>query len=81
MRIRNPSRKFKPLQKKIEALEKESPRFKRVFTEYETMSEELWKLENTDTTNIPDDFLEAVKLQTEYLEEEIDDWLLSETTT
>ena len=81
MRTRNPSRKFKPLQKKIESLEKESPRFKRVFTEYETMSEELWNLENTDTTNIPDDFLEAVKLQTEYLEEEIDDWLLSDTTT
>ncbi|WP_226063071.1 hypothetical protein [Kaistella polysaccharea] len=79
MRIQMPPRKFKPLQKKIEALEKESPRFKRVFAEYETMSQELWNLEHTDTSNIPDDFLDAIKLQTEYLEEEIDDWLLEDT--
>ena len=41
------------------------------------MSEELWNLENSDVSNIPDDFLNAVKLQTEYLEDEIDDWLLN----
>lgn len=69
-------RKFMPQQKKIQALEKNSPRFKRVYTEYELMADQLWDLENTDTTNIPDDFMEAIKLQTEYLEEEIDDWLL-----
>lgn len=43
------------------------------------MSDDLWDLENTDASNIPDDFLEAIKLQTEYLEEEIDNWLLDET--
>ena len=32
-------------------------------------------------SNIPDDFLNAVKLQTEYLEDEIDDWLLDENNT
>jgi uncharacterized protein YdcH (DUF465 family) len=78
MRTKSPPRKFKPFQKKIEALEKQNPRFKRVFTEYETMSEELWNLEHTDVTNIPDDFLDAIKLQTEYLKEEIDDWLLED---
>ena len=78
MRTKSPPRKFKPFQKKIEALEKQSPRFKRVITEYETMSEELWNLEHTDVTNIPDDFLDAIKLQTEYLKEEIDDWLLED---
>ena len=73
-------RKFTPQQKKIEELEKNSPRFKRVYTEYETMSDELWNLENTDITNIPDDFIDAMKLQTEYLEEEIGDWLIEKST-
>lgn len=45
------------------------------------MSDELWNLENSDISNIPDDFLNAVKLQTEYLEDEIDDWLLDENNT
>ena len=70
-------RKFTPHKQKIEALEKDSPRFKRIYSEYELMSDELWNLENSDISNIPDDFLNAVKLQTEYLEEEIDDWLLN----
>lgn len=70
-------RKFTPQQQKIEALEKQSPLFKRIYSEYELMSDELWNLENSDISNIPDDFLNAVKLQTEYLEEEIDDWLLN----
>lgn len=73
-----PYRKFNPQQKKIEELEQRSPRFKRIYSEYESMTDELWNLENTDISNIPDDFLEAIKLQTEYLEEEIDDWLLEE---
>lgn len=71
-------RKFVPQQKKIEELEKNSPRFRRVYAEYELMSDELWNLENSDMTNIPDDFIEAVKLQTEYLEDEIGDWLWDE---
>lgn len=71
-------RKFVPQQKKIEELEKNSPRFKRIYAEYELMSDELWNLENSDVTNIPDDFIDAVKLQTEYLEDEIGDWLWEE---
>lgn len=70
-------RKFTPQQQKIEDLEKKSPLFKRIYSEYELMSEELWNLENSDVSNIPDDFLNAIKLQTEYLEDEIDDWLLN----
>lgn len=80
MTTQRPYRKFMPQQKRIEELEKNSPRFKRVYSEYEMMSEQLWDLENTDNTNIPDDFMEAIKLQTEYLEEEIDDWLLDKPT-
>ncbi len=73
-----PYRKFKPQQHKIDELEKLSPRFKRVYSEYETMSEELWEIENSEMSNVPDDFITAIKLQTEYLEEEIDEWLLNQ---
>ncbi len=71
-------RKFTPQQKKIEELEETSPRFKRVFSEYEIMSQELWTLENTEIPNIPDDFIDAVKIQTEFLEDEIGDWLFED---
>ena len=71
-------RKFNPKQKEIEELEKNSPRFKRVYSEYELMSDQLWTLENSEQSNIPDDFIEAIKVQAEYLEDEIGDWLLEE---
>jgi uncharacterized protein YdcH (DUF465 family) len=45
-----PYRKFLPQQKKIEELEKSSSRFKRIYSEYETMSDELWNLESNETT-------------------------------
>jgi len=68
-----------PQQKKIEELEKSSSRFKRIYSEYETMSDELWDLESNETTeSIPDDFINAIKLQTTYLEDEIEDWLIED---
>lgn len=76
MKTNQPYRKFKPQQKKIEELEKTNSRFKRIYTEYTTMSEELWILENSEDISVPDDFLNSVKSQTTYLEEEIHDWLL-----
>lgn len=79
MTSKRPSfRKFKPQEEKIQQLEKDNPRFKRIYEEYESMSDQLWDLENGDIQGIPDDFLNAIKLQTEYLEDEIDDWLLDE---
>ncbi|MHA6696332.1 hypothetical protein [Chryseobacterium sp. A301] len=69
-------RKFKPQQKRIEELEKSSPRFKRIYSEFQIMSEELWNLETAEGPSVPDDFVNAVKLQTSYLEDEIDDWLI-----
>lgn len=81
MTTQRPFRKFIPQQKKIDELEKNSPRFKRIYEEYELMSNELFNLENSNTSNIPDDFMDAVKLQTEYLEDEIGDWLLEKSTT
>lgn len=79
MKNQNQYRKFLTDQKKIEALEKSNPRFKRVYSEYETMSDQLWELENSEDYAAPDDFISAIKLQTSYLEEEIEDWLIDES--
>ncbi len=74
-----PYRKFQPQQKKIEELEKSSARFKRIYSEYELMSDELWDMESNQTSeSIPDDFINAIKLQTSCLEEEIQDWLVKD---
>ena len=43
------------------------------------MSDELWDLENSESTeSTPDDFINAIKLQTSYLEDEIQDWLIED---
>lgn len=74
-----PYRKFLPQQDKIEELEKSSSRFKRIYSEYELMSDELWDMESNETAeSIPDDFINAIKLQTSYLEDEIQDWLIED---
>ena len=73
-----PYRKFQFQQKKIEELEKNNLRFKRIYSEYENMSEEIWDLECGDSKGVADDFIDAVKLQASYLEEEIEDWLIDD---
>lgn len=73
--LRKPYRKFLPQQKKIEELERKNDRFKRIFSEYESVSEDLWNWENTSQNNVPDDFVDAAKLQHSILEDEIQDWL------
>jgi len=81
MKTQRPFRKFSPQKQKIEELEKNSPRFKRIYSEYELMATELFNLENCEPNNTSDDFINAVKLQTEYLEDEIGDWLLDKPET
>ncbi|EJL70127.1 MULTISPECIES: hypothetical protein [Chryseobacterium] len=76
MERQNKYRKFQLQQKNIEALERENSRFKRVYSEYENISDELWNLENSKNEPVPDDFINAMILQTSYLEDEIEDWLL-----
>ena len=76
MERQNKYRKFQLQQKNIEVLEKENSRFKRVYSEYENMSNELWNLENSKGEPVPDDFINAMLLQTSYLEDEIEDWLI-----
>lgn len=72
----NPYRKFQALQDKIEDLEQKNERFKRIYSEYQLMSEELWNLETSDGVAVPDDFINSIKVQTTFLEEEIEDWLM-----
>ncbi len=76
MRSQNKYRKFQLQQKNIEVLEKENTRFKRVYSEYENMSDDLWNLENSNGDPVPDDFINAMVMQAAYLEEEIEDWLI-----
>ena len=81
MERQNKYRKFQLQQKNIEALERQSSRFKRVYSEYENMSDDLWNLENSEGEAVPDDFLDAMIMQTSYLEDEIEDWLLQYNTS
>lgn len=76
MKSQNKYRKFQLQQQNIEALERENTRFKRVYSEYENMSNELWNIESSTGEPVPDDFINAMILQTSYLEEEIEDWLI-----
>ncbi len=69
-------RKFSPQQDQIKELEENNPRFKRIYTEYEILSDELWEMENCNSSGITDDYMDSLKMQTEYLEDAIDDWLV-----
>ena len=79
MKKRLSYRKFQPQLSKIEELEKNNSTFKRIYSEYELMSDELWEIENDEKNSVPDDFINAIQLQTEYLEEEINNWLTNIT--
>ena len=68
-------RKYQYKQEKIKDLEKHNPRYKRIYTEVENLSEEIRGKETGDRASVPDDFMFALKLQTHYLEDEIDHWL------
>lgn len=78
MKNSRPYRKFQFQQKKIEELEQNDNRFKRMYTEYESMSEDLWDMECQEESSVTDDFLESFRLQTNYLEEQIENWLQRE---
>ena len=68
-------RKFQFQQDKIRNLEEKSPRFKRIYTEFENLSDEIWDIETGYRDSVPDDFMMALQLQTNFLEDEIDNWL------
>ena len=68
-------RKFQFQQDKIRNLDEKSPRFNRIYTEFENLSDEIWDIETGDRDSVPDDFMMALQLQTNFLEDEIDNWL------
>ena len=68
-------RKFQYKQEKIKDLEEHNPRFKRIYSEFENLSDEISDIETGDRASVPDDFMFALQLQTHYLEDEIDHWL------
>lgn len=70
--------RFIQYQDKIDLLKKQSRRFKRIYSEYQTLSKELSVLEGGGSCSVTDDFLYAVRLQIYYLEEEIVGWLFEE---
>ena len=75
MKTPRPYRKFQFKQEKIKDLEAHNPRFKRIYTEFENLSDEIWEIETGDRDSVPDDFMFALQLQTNYLEDEIDEWI------
>ena len=75
MKAQNKYRKIQLQIKNIQELEKENSRFKRIYSEYEDMSHQLLNLEDPATDPVPDDFMDAIYIQTSYLEDEIEDWL------
>lgn len=60
---------------KIEELEKTNARFKRVYSEYQLINDEIKQMELDDNASVPDDFLDAMQLQSSCLEDEIKIWL------
>ena len=68
-------RKFQFQQDKIRNLEEKSPRFKRIYTEFENLSDEIWDIETGDRDSVPEKKKIELKLQTNFLEDEIDNWL------
>lgn len=68
-------RKFQFQQDKIKNLEEKNPRFKRIYTEFENLSDEIWDIETGGKDSVTDDFMLALQLQTNILEDEIDNWL------
>ena len=79
MNAKNSYRKFQKEHQKIKDLEKSNARFRRVFTEYETMSDDLWQIESSDDPAIPDDYLDSIRIQQSFLEDEVQNWLNSES--
>ena len=76
MKSQNPYKKFDTSQEEVQTLLVENSRFKRMYEEYDHLSDHLWNLEQAEGETITDDFLNYMKQQTTYLEDELRDFLL-----
>lgn len=79
MKSQNPFKKFDTQKEKIQTLLMKNSKFKRMYEEYDQLSENLWNLEQSEGISITDDFINYMKFQTHYLEEEITDFLVEKT--
>jgi uncharacterized protein YdcH (DUF465 family) len=70
-------KKFSSRKEKVQNLMHSNSKFKRMFEEYDNMSEDLYNLESSEGISITDDFINYIKVQTNYLEAEIEDFLMS----
>lgn len=77
MKANKTYRKTKLQKELIHHLEKNNPRFRRVFHEFEEITHEIWEIEMGNRAAVPDDFMWALDQQKKCLEEEIDQWLYS----
>lgn len=81
MKLARPYNRFLHARKKINKLETESPRLKRVFFEFNFIDHQLKQSKMTKEEALPDDFWMALELQKNLLEREIKEWLAQEKKT
>jgi len=80
MKSQNPYQKFDAKHVELQTLLQENPRFKRMYDEYDHLSENLWNLEQSEGESITDEFLNYIKVQTNYLEAELEDFILADSS-
>lgn len=67
--------------RKQQELERKNPRFKRMITEYESITDELWEMQNDNSKNVADDLLNAMEVQSDLLSDAIEEYLQKEVVT
>lgn len=77
MNAQNPYKKFDPAKAEMQTLLEENSKFKRMYDEYDHLSENLWNLEQSEGESVTDEFINYIKAQTAYLETEIEVSLLA----
>lgn len=68
-------KKFQAHQEEVETLLEKNSRFNRIYKEYDHLQGELYHLENAEGAVLTDDFMNYLKVQTLYLEEQIEEFL------
>ena len=69
-------KKFQAHQEKVQHLLEKNSRFKRIYDEYDHLSDNLYELENNEDVKATDDYLNYIETQTDFLEAEIVEILL-----
>lgn len=80
MELFSPCSKFQDCKEKIREMEEHNPRFRRVYSEFNAIVEEIRQMKRDSEDSVPDDFWWALETQKALLEEEIEHWLRQENT-